>query len=124
MNRDLNIKSSIRQILGVLISIMILMPFTVSSQTVTTTIDCANATTDINGNGYRWDLSNKILALDGIDLRTSQMMGIELPPNSTITLQGDNYIEGASRARPRRNPDYKGRRDLNPEQHEHPQRHF
>ena len=26
------------------------------------------------------------------------MMGIELPPNSTITLQGDNYIEGASRA--------------------------
>ena len=133
MNRDLNIKSTIRQILGVLISIMILMPFTVSSQTVTTTIDCANATTDINGNGYRWDLSNKILALDGIDLRTSQMMGIELPPNSTITLQGDNYIEGASRAilfnigsraRPRRNPDYKGRRDLNPEQHEHPQRHF
>ena len=98
MNRDLNIKSTIRQILGVLISIMILMPFTVSSQTVTTTIDCANATTDINGNGYRWDLSNKILALDGIDLRTSQMMGIELPPNSTITLQGDNYIEGASRA--------------------------
>ena len=95
MNRDLNIKSTIRQILGVLISIMILMPFTVSSQTVTTTIDCANATTDINGNGYRWDLSNKILALDGIDLRTSQMMGIELPPNSTITLQGDNYIEGA-----------------------------
>ena len=94
MNRDLNIKSTIRQILGVLISIMILMPFTVSSQTVTTT----NATTDINGNGYRWDLSNKILALDGIDLRTSQMMGIELPPNSTITLQGDNYIEGASRA--------------------------
>ena len=85
MNRDLNIKSTIRQILGVLISIMILMPFTVSSQTVTTTIDCANATTDINGNGYRWDLSNKILALDGIDLRTSQMMGIELPPNSTIT---------------------------------------
>ena len=83
MNRDLNIKSTIRQILGVLISIMILMPFTVSSQTVTTTIDCANATTDINGNGYRWDLSNKILALDGIDLRTSQMMGIELPPNST-----------------------------------------
>ncbi len=80
MNRDLNIKSTIRQILGVLISIMILMPFTVSSQTVTTTIDCANATTDINGNGYRWDLSNKILALDGIDLRTSQMMGIELPP--------------------------------------------
>ena len=74
------------------------MPFTVSSQTVTTTIDCANATTDINGNGYRWDLSNKILALDGIDLRTSQMMGIELPPNSTITLQGDNYIEGASKA--------------------------
>ena len=53
MNRDLNIKSTIRQILGVLISIMILMPFTVSSQTVTTTIDCANATTDINGNGYR-----------------------------------------------------------------------
>lgn len=98
MNRDLNIKSTIRQILGVLISIMILMPFTVSSQTVTTTIDCANATTDINGNGYRWDLSNKILALDGIDLRTNQMMGIELPPNSTITLQGDNYIEGASRA--------------------------
>lgn len=98
MNRDLNIKSTIRQILGVLISIMILMPFTVSSQTVTTTIDCANATTDINGNGYRWDLSNKILALDGIDLRTSQMMGIKLPPNSTITLQGDNYIEGASRA--------------------------
>ena len=45
MNRDLNIKSTIRQILGVLISIMILMPFTVSSQTVTTTIDCANATT-------------------------------------------------------------------------------
>ena len=44
MNRDLNIKSTIRQILGVLISIMILMPFTVSSQTVTTTIDCANAT--------------------------------------------------------------------------------
>ena len=41
MNRDLNIKSTIRQILGVLISIMILMPFTVSSQTVTTTIDCA-----------------------------------------------------------------------------------
>lgn len=37
MNRDLNIKSTIRQILGVLISIMILMPFTVSSQTVTTT---------------------------------------------------------------------------------------
>ena len=36
MNRDLNIKSTIRQILGVLISIMILMPFTVSSQTVTT----------------------------------------------------------------------------------------
>lgn len=35
MNRDLNIKSTIRQILGVLISIMILMPFTVSSQTVT-----------------------------------------------------------------------------------------
>lgn len=34
MNRDLNIKSTIRQILGVLISIMILMPFTVSSQTV------------------------------------------------------------------------------------------
>ena len=110
------------------------MPFTVSSQTVTTTIDCANATTDINGNGYRWDLSNKILALDGIDLRTSQMMGIELPPNSTITLQGDNYIEGASRAilfnigsteqDPGGNPDYKGRRDLNPEQHEHPQRHF
>ena len=82
MNRDLNIKSTIRQILGVLISIMILMPFTVYSQTVTTTIDCANATTDINGNGYRWDLSNKILALDGIDLRTSQMMGIELPQQS------------------------------------------
>ena len=101
MNRDLNIKSTIRQILGVPTT----KPPTVSRsalctiwQTVTTTIDCANATTDINGNGYRWDLSNKILALDGIDLRTSQMMGIELPPNSTITLQGDNYIEGASRA--------------------------
>ncbi len=88
MNRDLNIKSTIRQILGVLISIMILMPFTVSSQTVTTTIDCANATTDINGNGYRWDLSNKILALDGIDLRTSQMMGM-----SFLRIQQSRYKE-------------------------------
>ena len=133
MNRDLNIKSTIRQILGVLISIMILMPFTVSSQTVTTTIDCANATTDINGNGYRWDLSNKILALDGIDLRTSQMMGIASSQfNNHATRrqlhrrskQGHPLQYRFHRARPRRNPDYKGRRDLNPEQHEHPQRHF
>ena len=115
MNRDLNIKSTIRQILGVLISIMILMPFTVSSQTVTTTIDCANATTDINGNGYRWDLSNKILALDNHATRR------QLHRRSK---QGHPLQYRFHRARPRRNPDYKGRRDLNPEQHEHPQRHF
>ena len=39
MNRDLNIKSTIRQILGVLISIMILINTTVSSRSVTSPKD-------------------------------------------------------------------------------------
>lgn len=78
--------------------ILSLIPCSVfaAEKTITSGIDLPYINNDSFGKGYEWDNLDQVLKLNGINLDTQDQFGIKLPSNSTIELNGDNYIKASA----------------------------
>lgn len=83
-----------------LLLILSLAPISVfaATPTLTSKIDLPYINDNVFGLGYEWDNLYCTLKLKGINLETSEQFGIKLPTDSTIELNGDNYIKASKYA--------------------------
>ena len=89
-------KKKILSILLVITAIIMMLPIASSAAAVTKTVDLTGLNNDTFGSGYMWDNLDCILTLDSIDLGTTDPIGIKLPANSTVILNGDNKINAGA----------------------------
>lgn len=82
------------QLIAVLIISLLLsaIPVFAASTKVTKSLDMPALNENCNGNGYKWNNSDRIFTMENMDLQTTDDYGIKLPAESTIELIGNNTI--------------------------------
>ncbi len=66
-----------------------------AAETVTKTVNIAEATKNERGPGYDWANRFDILTLNNLHIETNDAYGLRLPKNATVVLKGNNYIKAA-----------------------------
>ena len=65
---------------------------------IDSTVNIAAATKNQTGEGYYWHNPSSTLTLSGLNIETSDAYGLKLKANSTVILEGDNYISASKAA--------------------------
>ncbi len=79
-----------------ILSVLLLLtaiPFTVSAETITTTVDLSNVRKNERGDGYNWDNINDVLTLTNYKQDTEEDYGFKLPHGATVVIQGNCSIK-------------------------------
>ena len=98
-----HMKKSRHSLISLMLSLVMLvtmcagiLPADVSAaETVTKTVNIAEATKNERGPGYDWANRFDILTLNNLRIETSDAYGLRLPKNATVVLKGNNYIKAA-----------------------------
>lgn len=82
-------------ILSILASSVLISCSTFQAETITKTVNLANARKNMSGEGYYWANLDGILTLNGLNIVTDDEFGMKLPADAIVILEGNNYISAS-----------------------------
>lgn len=88
-------KRHVKLCIALLAALLLLtsLPFAISAETITTTVDLSNVRKNERGDGYSWDNINDILTLTNYKQETEDDYGFKLPHGATVVIQGNCSIK-------------------------------